>query len=249
MLYFLVEQNLKDIEAEFENMVYNVQKAFINSSVDLNNLLMKLKTSSATENKQVPLFETNYFGDVTSMKALFKALSYHWNLYDHDMLAFLIDAANCDMASKIYHAFVNSVDLLAFDLVNHCSDIEMAPGYKALQIKLKKSECTIKTVEKIKKMIVQHYELKNYAIVLKTVTKGCLNIQYQTSDLVMVYINNSRPITVDFKNRLIYEAVVIFNGTNLQEDAREVCTVFIVINVYVYIKVETRSASLIWTTH
>ena len=82
-------------------------------------------------------------------------------------------------------------------------------------------------------MIVQHYELKNYGIVLKTVTKGCLNIQYQTSDLVMVYINNSRPITVDFKNRLVYEAVEIFNGMNVKEDAREICKVFIVINVYV----------------
>ena len=239
MLYLLAEQNLKDIEVDFENMICHVQKAFIDdSNVVLDNLLMNLKTCCATKNKQVPLFEANFFRDVTSIEALFKTLGYHWNLYDHDLLAFLIEMAKCDMAIKTYHKFVHSVDLSAYDLVNHCSDKKMAPGYKTLRIKLKRTECTIKTVEKVKAMIVQYYELEKHAILFKNVTKGCFDITYQNSDLVMAHINNNKHLTIDFKNQLIIMGTVVFNGVNIREDAREdareVCKILIIINVDVH---------------
>ena len=226
---------MKDIKADFENMICRVQKAFIDSNVVLDNLLMNLKTCCATKNTQIPLFEANFFTDVTSIEALFNTLSYHWNLYDHDMLVFLIKTAKCDIAIKAYHKFVNSVDLSAYDLVNHCSDKEMAPGYKALQIKLKKNKCTIQTVEKVKTMIVQYYELEKHAILFKSVTKGCFNITYQTSDLVMMYINKNGHLIVDFRNKLIIEGAVIFNGMNIREDAREVCKTLIIIIMLMYV--------------
>ena len=225
MLYILIVQSLKDIEENFENMIFDVRKAFINSNVVVDDLLMNLKTSSATKNKEVPLFEENFFKNVTSIETLFEVLDHHWNLYDHDMLAFLINKANCEMASVIYQKFVNSLNLSPFDLVSHPNK-EMAPGYKTLQITIDKSECTIKTVENIKMMIVKYYELEKCAIVFKEVTKGCIHIKYLTSDLTIIHINN-KILLIDFKNRLIHEGITIFNGMKIKEDIREVCKVLI----------------------
>ena len=233
MLYILVVQSLKDIEEDFENMIFDVQKAFINDNVVVDDLLMNLKTSSATKNKEVPLFEEDFFKNVKSIETLFKVLDYYWNLYDHDMLAFLINTAKCKMACVIYQKFVNFLNLSSFDLLSHPNK-EMAPGYKILQITIDKSECTIKTVENIKRMVVEYYELEKCAIVFKEVTKGSINIKYLTSDLVMIHINN-KTLFVDFKTRLIHEGVTVFNGMKIKEDVREVCKVFIKMWIYVLI--------------
>ena len=226
MMYILIGRSLKDIKADFENMIFDVQKAFIDGNVVVDDLLMNLKTSFATKNKEVPLFREDYFKDVTSIETLFKVLDCHWNLCDHDMLAFLINMAKCEMASVIYQKFVNSLNLSPFDLVCHCPNMEMVSGYKTLQITVDISECTIKTVEKIKMMIVEYYELEKHAIVFKEVMKGSINIKYLTSDLVMIDINN-KILFVDFKNKLILEGITVFNGMRIKQDVREVCKVFI----------------------
>ena len=190
-------------------MINKLQKAFIDGNVDLDDLLMTLKNSFATKNRKVPLFEKNLFRDVTSIGALFKVLDYHWNLYDHDMLAFLINIANCEKANKIYTEFSASTNLSGFGLINHCPDKEIfiAPGYKILQIKIEKSECTITVVKKIKMMIVEYFELEKYAIVHKRVTKGCINIEVHISDRVASHIQ-TKTLSIDFKGQLTNEAVV-----------------------------------------
>ena len=167
---------LQKIEADFKEMTNNVQKAFIDGSIVLDDLLINLKNSFATKNKKIPLFKENFFRDITSIEGLFEALDFLWNLYDHDTLAFLINIADCKKASKIYTEFISSVDLSAFDLVNHCSDkeIPILPGYEKLQIKVEKSKCTIKMIERIKMMVVEYYDLENVQLYLKKLPKGVL---------------------------------------------------------------------------
>ena len=204
-------------------MVNDVQKEFTDSSVVLDELLMNLKNAFATKNKAVHLFEENMFIDVKSIGALFEILGNFWNLYDHDMLAFLINIADCKKAHKIYTEFIASIDLSAFDLVNHCSDKELPilPGYKALRIKIEKSTCTIKMLERIKMLIVEYYKLEKYAIIIKEITAGSIETTLIGPDLVMVKINNEI-LFVDFKKKLIGEGVILFNGMSIREDTREV---------------------------
>ena len=204
-------------------MIKDVQKEFTDSNVVLDELLMNLKNAFATKNKAVHLFEENMFNDVKSIGALFEILGNFWNLYDHDMLAFLINIADCKKAQKIYTEFVASMDLSAFDLINHCSDkkLPILPGYKAFQIKIEKSSCTIKMMERIKMLIVEYYKLEKYAIIIKEITTGSVEITFIASDLVMVEVNSER-LLVDFKKKLIHEAVTRFNGMSIREDTREV---------------------------
>ena len=231
----IAKQSLKDIEADFQRMINDVQKEFTDSSVVLDELLMNLKNAFATKNKAVHLFEENIFNNVKSIGALFEILGNFWNFYDHDMLAFLINIADCKKAHKIYTEFIASIDLSAFDLVNHCSDkqLPILPGYKALQIKIEKSSCTFKMMERIKMLIVEYYELEKYAIIIKEITKGSYKITFITSDLVMIEFNNTR-LFVDFKESLIREGITVFNGINIREDTREVRTY---ICIYIYIQV------------
>ena len=219
----IAKQSLKDIEADFQRMINDVQKEFIDSSVVLDELLMNLKNAFATKNKAVHLFEENIFNNVKSIGALFEILGNFWNFYDHDMLAFLINIADCKKAHKIYTEFIASIDLSAFDLVNHCSDkqLPILLGYKTFQIKIEKSSCTIKIMERIKMLIVEYYELEKYAIIIKEIKTGSVEITFITPDLVMIEINNKR-LLVDFKEKLICEAVILFNGMNIREDTKEV---------------------------
>ena len=221
---FSAKKSLNDIETDFKEMINNVQKAFIDGSIDLNDVLLKLSISSATKNKEIPLFEKNILKDVISIETLFKVLDCFWNLYDHDMLAFLIDTAKCEKARRIYIDFFASSDLSAFDLLNYYCDKEVSilPGYSTLKITLEKKECTSKTMEKIKGMTVDHYGLEKYAIVLKKVTKGCINMEYLTSDLVLLHIGTLIISTI-FKEMLKNEKVICFNGIEIKVKAREVC--------------------------
>ena len=222
-------------------MIKDVQKEFTDGSVVLDELLMNLKNAYATKNKTVHLFEENTFNDVKSIGALFEILGYFWNLYDHDMLAFLINIADCKKAHKIYTEFITSTNLSAFDLVNHCSDKEVPilPGYKALQIKVEKSSCTIKTMETIKMLIVEYYELEKYAIIIKEITTGSVKIILIAPDLVMVELNNKR-LLIDFKKKLICEAVTLFNDINIREDTREVRTwLYVITHNYIILYITT----------
>ena len=215
---------MNDIETDFKEMINNVQKAFIDGKIDLNDVLKKLNNSSATKHKEIPLFEKNLFEDVISIETLFKVLSCFWNLYDHDMLAFLIDTVKCEKANRVYKEFCASLDLSAFDLLNYYCDQEIAilPGYSTLKITLEKKECTSKTMEKIKSITVDHYGLEKYAIVLKKVTKGSIKIEFLTSDLLLLHIGTIT-ISIDFKKMLKQEEVIRFNGIEIKVKAREVC--------------------------
>ena len=222
-MYTSEEKSLEDIEADFKEMIHNLQKSLVDSSVKLDDLLMNLKSCFATKNKEVPLFEKNFFKHATSIEALFKVLNLFWNIYDHDMLALLVDTAKCEEASKIYHEFVDSVDLSAFNLTNYCSDEEVLtlPGYKTFQITVENSDCTGKLVKRIKYMIVDYYKLEKYAITLKEVIKGSIIIIFLASDSISLYIKNGT-LTSEFMEKLRQEGFVLFNGVNIKEDTTEV---------------------------
>ena len=216
-------------------MINNIEKAFSDGSIDLNDVLRKLNNSFATKNKEIPLFEKNIFKDVVSIKSLFKVLGCLWNFYDHDMLAFLIDTAKCEKANKIYSEFCASSDLSAFDLLNcYCNEeILTLPGYSTLKITIEKQECTSRTIERIKSMTIDHYGLEKYAIILKKVTKGCINLEYHIPELVLSRIG-TLIISTLFKEMLKNEKVIRFNGIEVKVKAIEVCT-YVKFDTYVYV--------------
>lgn len=223
---------------EFKMITDEVYQAFNDDSVNLNDLLIKLESQSATKNQTVPLFKVDFFKNVTSIKELFEVLDYCWNFYDHDMLAFLINIAKCEKASKIYDQFVDSLDPSSSDLINHCSDKEIS-GYKTLQITVEKNVCTNKMMSKIKKMIVEHCELEKYAIVFRGgVKKGSIVIEFLGSDLVMIHTENCmHKLTTQCQVKLRNEAVVRIKCNDFivepkfDLDTRKVCKLF---SLYMY---------------
>ena len=217
MVFFVVHSR----EEEFKMMVDDVYEAFIDGIVNIDSLLMKLKDHFATEDKKISLFEEICFECVTSIKALFEVLDNYWNLYDHDVLAFLVDTAKCEEASKILKEFISS----ASDLVYHCP-VQAISRNKTLRIKvtLKEEEITKegiiigkKTIENIKIMIIEFFRLVKCAMVFKCATvvngcqgkKQCIAIEYLASDSVMIHIQKHMPTThIDFKKRLDQKGIV-----------------------------------------
>ena len=64
-----------EIEAEFGIMVTKIQEVLEKNDVDVSKLLIKLKSSSAVRDREVPLFDPRIFERITSIDKLFETLS------------------------------------------------------------------------------------------------------------------------------------------------------------------------------
>ena len=174
-------------------MIDKIQKSFTDNHIDINILVRSLQNSFAAKSQRIYLFENDLFQNVNPSKRLFEVLDDYWNVYDCDLLKFLVSKANCEESTKIFAEFLdtlNSVDFSAIDLADYKCSVR-APN-KVLQIKLKESKCTIEILKKIKIAITECFGLTENAITFKEVRKGCINICFQVQDLVAVYISQQR---------------------------------------------------------
>ena len=185
--------NINEIEAEFGIMVTKVQAALEKSNVSVHQLLIKLKSSSAVRDRKVPLFDPGIFEKVTSIDKLFETLSGYWHLFDYEVLRHLIDTAECEAAKMVYDEFLASFDSSVISNCNHqlilsyheFNEGKVLPGTCRLWVKIAKDECTGETEREVKKVISEYFK---YALILKGIKQGCIEVVYHISPSVKSYI-------------------------------------------------------------
>ena len=188
--------SFNEIEAGFGIMVTKIQEALEKNNVDVSKLLIKLKSSSAVRDREVPLFDPSIFEKITSIDKLFKMLSGYWYLFDYDVLMYLVNTAECKEAKIIYDDFLTSFDSSVvhdhFDsLIHSCIEFNKGsniPGTCRLWVKITLDECTSKTKEEIKEILSKCFKLERYALICKGIKQGCLEIIYQISLSVKSYM-------------------------------------------------------------
>ena len=187
--------SIDDIEAEFGIMVANVQEALEKSNINVNKLLIKLKSSSAVRDRNIPLFEKDIFKEITSIDKLFETLSGYWYLFDYDVLIYLVKTAGCKEAKVVYDNFLASFDSSA--ITNHKLILQydeyihkegLLPGTCKLRIKVARDECTVEVEKEVKKVISEYFNLEKYALIFKGIKQGCIEFIYQISHSVKSYM-------------------------------------------------------------
>ena len=186
--------SIDEIEIDFGIMIADVQEAFEKNNINVNRLLIKLKSSSAVRDRKIPLFEKDTFNNITSIEKLFETLSGYWHLFDYDVLMYLVKTAGCNEAKTIYDDFLASFDssvmsnyqlILQYDEFNKES---ILPGTCKLRIKVAQDNCTVEIERKVKEVISRHFELEKYALICKGLKEGCIELMYQLSHSVKSYM-------------------------------------------------------------
>ena len=185
-----------EIEAEFGVMVIKVQETLKKNNVDVSNLIIKLKGSSAVRDREVPLFDPGIFERITSIDKLFQTLSGYWHLFDYDVLLYLVNTAECKEAKKVYDDFLTSFDSSVIhdhfnSLIHSCVEFNKGsniPGTCRLWVKITLDECSAETKEEIKAILAQSYKLEKYALICKGIKQGCIKIIYLISSSVKSYM-------------------------------------------------------------
>ena len=180
------------MEVEFAIMTNKIKRALINNKVDVDSLIEQLCAISAVSNKNVPLFDEDVFVRIRSIDEFWKSLRTFWNIYDYDLLRYIIEITDCEEARKILEEFLSRIDPLALkdvDLVLHCRvdqrDGSLKPG---LRIKVNAEECTYDIQEKVKKIVSKKFNLEEYALHFKGIKDGCIELLYHISKSVKLYL-------------------------------------------------------------
>ena len=174
-------------------MVINIQEALKKSNIDVTKLLIKLK-SSAVRDRQVPLFDPGIFEKVSTIDKLFETLSKYWELFDYDVLMYLVNTAECEAAIKVYDEFLTSFDssvMSNYQLILHYRKFNkenVLPGTYKLRVKIAQDKCTAEIERKVKGIISEHFKLEKYALILKGIKQGCCELIYQISPSVKSYM-------------------------------------------------------------
>ena len=185
---------IEEIEAEFGIMVTRIQEALKKSKVDVSKLLIKLKSSSAARDREVPLFTEGIFEKITSIDKLFETLSGYWHLFDYDLLIYLVNTAECNEAKIIYDSFIAGLDssvMSNYKLILRCDEFNkkgFLPGTHKLRVKVVQDKCTVEVEKEVKKVISKCFKLEKYALICKGIKEGCFELIYQISPSVKSYL-------------------------------------------------------------
>ena len=183
---------IEDIEVEFAIMTNKIKQALIDSKVDVDALIEQLCTISAVSNKKVPLFDEDVFIRITSVDEFWKRLRRFWSIYDYDLLRYIIKITKCKKAKSILEEFLSRIDPSAIrdvDLVLHCR-VDQRDGSlrPTLRIKVNAEKCTYVISQKVKKIVSEKFELKEYTLCFKGIKEGCVELLYYISKAVKSYL-------------------------------------------------------------
>ena len=183
---------IEDVEVEFAIMTIRFKQALIDNKVDVNSLIEQLCLMSAVKNKKVPLLDEDVFTKITTVDELWKSLRTFWSVYDYDLLRFIIKFTKCQEAKNILEEFLSRIDLTVIedaDLVLHCRVDQREGSLKpTLRIKINAKQCTYGIQQKVKKIVSEKFNLKEYALRFKGIKEGCIELLYYISKAVMRYL-------------------------------------------------------------
>ena len=104
-------------------MTIRIKQALISNNVDIVPLIEQLCAISAVRNKNVPLFDEDVFERIKSIDEFWRKLRNFWNIFDYELLGYVVKVSECGEAQEIFEEFLSRIDPSAIenvDLVLHC---------------------------------------------------------------------------------------------------------------------------------
>lgn len=187
--------SINKIEVEFAKMTEKIKEALFNSDVSVSLLIEQLCAISAVKSKKVPLFDEDVFEKVKSINELWRKLRKFWNIFDYDVLIFVIDISECTEAQDIFNNFLARIDLSAFE------DMGLVLDYKIyveelmqplLRIKVNAEKCTLGIKNKVKEIVSKKFNLEEYSLRFNGIRDGCFELMYYLSKAMVSYLLGSQ---------------------------------------------------------
>ena len=231
---------MEDIEVEFAIMTQKVKQALIKSNIDVDSLIQQLRAISGVRNRNVPLFDKEVFTELKSVEDFWKTLSTFWNIYDYDLLRFIIKITECEDAQRILEKFLSRIDPAIIedaDLVLHCK-VDQKEGWPkpTLRIKINTEKCNGYIKEKVKNIVSKTYNLQEYTLCFKGIKEGCIELMYHISIAVMTYLLQCRITSRILTEFLACKIVNIYVDDIDVLVSNQTANIFTVICTYIYVK-------------
>ena len=99
-------------------MTSKIKQALISNNVDVGSLIEQLCAISAVKNKNVPLFDEDVFEKITSINEFWRKLRIFWNIFDYELLQYVVEISECREAKEIFEGFLSKIDTSAIEDVH-----------------------------------------------------------------------------------------------------------------------------------
>ena len=205
------------------------------SDSDVVSLIEQLRAISAVKDKKVPLFGEDTFKRVSNVRSLWQILSEFWSIYDYDILKLVLNIINCEKADRIFDHFLFQIDPAVID------DIDLAIHYKVyerseftkplLRVKIKVDRCSHHHKEEVTKALSEKFNLKNYALRLKGIREGCVELMYEISEELKSYLLSCIVVGSDVQY-LISCGILRLDIDNMEIDF--ISVIYVKVNTYYY---------------
>ena len=197
--------SIRDIEAQFAVMTSSIKQALISNNVDVALLIERLCAISAVKNEKVPLFDEDVFkkiqvplfdedvsGKIQSVDEFWKRLRYQWNIYDYELLEFIVNISECKEAKETFEEFFSRFDPSTIEDVSLVLDCRVKDREgllkPVLRIKVKAEKCTLHIKNMVEKMVSEKFNLDKYTLRLQSIKKGCVELSYYISKSLRRYL-------------------------------------------------------------
>ena len=193
-------------------MTTEIEKALIKKQVDVAELIKRLCATSVAKNKKVPLFGGEVFDKVKSISEIWKKLNGFWTIFDYDLLDYIIKLSDCRKAQDIFEEFLSKIDPSAVkdvDLVLHCKEECWEGSLRpVLRVKVNiEEECTFNVKETVKKIVAETFDLEGYALQLKCIKRGCIELSFYISEPLKLYLLEFLITRSAMENFSVYDIV------------------------------------------
>ena len=189
--------SIPDIETEFAKMTTEVKEALIKAKVNVSMLIQRLSAIIIVQDKKVPLFGDDVFTEIQSIDKLWETLRKFWNIFDYEVLGFVINLSECKEAQQIFEDFKSRIEPSAIadaDLILYCTKEHWKGQLKpVLRIKVNaevEDKCTLKVENEVKKVVSETYEIEKYKLCFRGIKKGCIEMVYCISKPLKFHLLN-----------------------------------------------------------
>ena len=183
---------IKDIEIQFAKMTIKIKQALISNDIDVVILIEQLCAISAVKNKKVPLFDEDVFERIKSIGEFWRKLRIFWNIFDYELLEYVIKVSDCGEAQRIFEEFLSKIDpsvIEDVDLVLYCGEESQEGSLKpVLRIKVNTEKCTLNIKKQVEEIVSKTYNLDKYALRFQGIKEGCIELLYYISKPLQSYL-------------------------------------------------------------
>ena len=202
--------SIKNIEIQFARTTNNIKEALIRNNVKVVPLIEQLCAISAVKSKDVPLFDKDIFERTKSINEFWRELRSFWNIFDYELLEYVIEISDCREAREIFENFLSRIDpsvIENVDLVLHCAEKHQEGLLKPiLRVKVNADKFTLNVKKRVEEMVSRVYDLEKYTLRLQGIKEGCIELLYYISKPLKVYLLQfkvSEAILIEFCNHKI----------------------------------------------